>query len=122
MTYVDGFVLTVPKKNKAKYRRMARDAGRIWKKHGALQFFECWGDDMNPDMDGMKFTRFPRMAKATPDESVVLSFIVYKSKAHRNRVNKAVMKEMDAQAEKHKDMPFDMKKMAYGGFTTIVEE
>lgn len=123
MTYVDGYVLPVPKKNKAKYKKMASEACKIWKKHGALHYFECWGDDLDPDMKGEKFTRFPKIAKAGKDETVVFAFIVFKNKTHRNKVNKAVMKEMESNAEKYKDipMPFDMNRMAYGGFRTIVE-
>lgn len=123
--YVDGFVLPVPKKNLDAYRKMARDAGKVWKRHGALEYFECVGDDLDPKMEGMRFLRFPAMAKAKPDETVLFSFIVYKSRAHRDKVNAKVMKElkefMDDPKNKDKPMPFDVKRMAYGGFTTIVE-
>ncbi len=125
MTYVDGFVLPVPKKNIQKYRKMAQDAGKVWKKHGALHYFECVGDDLTPNMGhDMKIVTFPRMAKVKPGETVFFSFIVFKSRAHRDKVNKKVMKEMEEYMEKHKDMPmpFDVKRMAYGGFKTLVEK
>ena len=122
MTYVDGFVLPVPKKNLGQYRRMAKAAGKIWKKHGALKYFECVGDDLTPNTGGMKITTFSRMAKLKPGEAVFFSFIVYKSKAHRNSVNKKVMKEFEKADKKHKVMPFDIKRMAYGGFRAIVKE
>lgn len=123
MTYVDGFVLTVKKKNVNAYKKMAQEGAKIWKKHGALEYFECVGDDLNPDMQGMKVLTFPKLAKTKSDETVVFSFIVFKSRAHRDQVNKKVMKEMDSQADKYANMkmPFDMKKMAYGGFQTLVE-
>lgn len=124
MTYVDGFVLPVPKKNIQKYRRMARDAGKVWKKHGALQYFECVGDDLNPKIEGVKILTFPKMVKPKPDETVFFSFIIYKSKAHRNAVNRKVMKEMK-EFEKTKgkmEMPFDVRRMAYGGFKAIVKK
>lgn len=121
MTYVDGFVIPVPKKNLAAYKKMAAGGAKIWKKHGALEYFECVGDDLSPKgVPGMKITRFPTLAKAKPGETVVFSFIVYKSKAHRNAVNKRVMKGMNEKAPPPM-MPFDMKRMAYGGFKTIVQ-
>ncbi|MDD9954285.1 MAG: DUF1428 domain-containing protein [Candidatus Woesearchaeota archaeon] len=121
MTYVDGFVLPVPTKNKAKYRKVAREAGKMWKKHGALQYIECWGDEMHPAAGGMKMAKFPKIAQAKRSEAVVFAFIIYKNKTHRNKVNKAVMKECAEQ--QHDDvMPFDVKRMAWGGFTAIVEE
>lgn len=121
--YVDGFVLPVPKKNVEKYKKMARMGAKLWKKHGALEYFECVGDDLDPTMDGMKFTKFPKMAKAKPDETVVFSFIVYKSRAHRDSVNAKVMKDPVMNDPKYRDMPmpFDVKRMAYGGFKTIIE-
>ena len=87
MKYVDGFVLAVPKKNIKAYRTMAQKAAKIWKKYGALEYFECVGDDLNPNMGGMKIMTFPKMAKSKRDETVIFSFIVYKSKVHRNSVN-----------------------------------
>lgn len=122
--YVDGFVLAVPKKNIPAYRKMAQEAGKVWKKHGALAYYECVGDDLTPNMGrDMKIVQFPKMAKVKPGETVVFSFIIYKSRAHRDKVNAKVMKEMEKYMEKHKDkpMPFDVKRMAYGGFKTLVK-
>lgn len=120
MTYVDGFVFAVQKSKIKAYEKMAREGAKIWKKHGALQYFECKGDDMHPKM--ITFT-FPKMLKLKPTETAWFSFIIYKSKAHRDSVNAKVMKEM---SEKYKDqmdtqMPFDMNRMANGGFKTIVQ-
>lgn len=119
--YVDGFVLVVPKNKVAAYSKMAREACKIWKKYGALDYKECMLDDAKP-----KFITFffPIMAKAKPNETVWFSYITYKSRSHRDQVNKKVMAEMHKQAEKHKDMsmPFDMKRMAYGGFKVIVSD
>jgi uncharacterized protein YbaA (DUF1428 family) len=114
--YVDGFVLPVPKKILKVYRRMAQQAGRIWREHGALEFRECVGDDLNVKM-GLPF---PRGIKAKPGEIVVFSWIIYKSRAHRDRVNARVMKDPRF-AKMPKTMPFDVKRMLYGGFKTIVE-
>lgn len=125
MSYVDGFVLPVPRKNLPKYRRMARAAGKAWKRHGALEYFECVGDDLHPKIPGMTPVKFPKMAKAKPNETVVFSFIVFKSRAHRDRVNKSVMREFEKAAKKEKkemQMPFDVRRMAYGGFKAIAEE
>ncbi len=121
-TYVDGFVLVVPKKNVAAYKKMAESASKMWMKHGALDYKECMGDDLNPSMGGMATPSFPAMIQAEKDETVWFSYITYKSRAHRDSVNKKVMKDMDKEAEKYKDMPmpFDMKRMAYGGFTVVV--
>lgn len=122
--YVDGFVLVVSKKNRALYRKMAKMGKKMWMKHGALDYKECVGDDMRPKgMGGMKHLLFPKMAKAKPTEDVWFSFIVYKSKKHRDEVNAKVMKEMDKQMAKYKNkpMPFDMKRMAYGGFKVMVD-
>ena len=121
MTYVDGFVMPIPKKNLAAYKKMAAEGAKAWKKHGALAYYECVGDDLSPKgVPGMKITHFPTMAKAKAGETVVFSFIIYKSRAHRDAVNKRVMKEMSAQPQPT-SMPFDMKKMAYGGFKTLVQ-
>ena len=122
--YVDGFVLVVPKNKVAEYKQMAREGAKSWIKHGALQYFECMGEDLVPkDMGGMKPLAFPKMAKAKSNETVWFSFIVYKSRKHRDEVNAKVMKEMNEQMEKYKDvpMPFDMKRFAYGGFDVAVE-
>ncbi len=118
--YVDGFVLTVPKKNLSAYRKMAQVAGKVWRKHGALDYKECIGDDLRPN--GVTFT-FPKMAKAKPGELVVFSYIVFKSRAHRDQVNAKVMKGLFMNDPKNKNMPmpFDMKRMAYGGFTVLVD-
>jgi Uncharacterized conserved protein len=116
--YVDGFVLPIPKKNVAAYTRIAKKAGKIWKKHGALDYYECLGDDLNTPMA----MPFPKGIKAKPNETIVLAFIIFKSRAHRDKVNAAVMKDPAIhQLCDPKDMPFDCKRMLYGGFKTIVE-
>ncbi len=118
MGYVDGFVLPVPKKNLRAYRRMSQRAGKVWRKHGALDYKECAGDDLNIKM-GLPF---PRLVKPKRGETVVFAFIVYKSRAHRDRVNAKVMKEvMNDPKLKDQPMPFDMKRMAYGGFKVLVD-
>lgn len=116
--YVDGFVLPVPKKNVNAYRRMAQKASKIWREHGALEYRECVGDDLN-----VKFaTSFLRGMKSRPGETVVFAYIVYKSRAHRDRVNAKVVKDPRiAKMCDPKDMPFDVKRMLYGGFETIVK-
>ncbi len=122
--YVDGFVLVVPKKNFAAYRKMAREGARVWLKHGALDYKECVGDDMRPNTGGMTpALTFPKMIKAKKNEAVWFSYIVYKSKAHRDQVNKKVMAEMDKEGKKYENMPmpFDMKRFAYGGFKVVVD-
>jgi len=120
MTYVDGFVLAVPKKNVAAYRKMAMQAGKIWRKLGALEFRECVGEDLKAK-PGMGVP-FPKMAKAKAGETVFFSFIVYKSRAHRDKVNKAVMKDPRLlEMMKNTKCPFDPKRMAYGGFKVLVD-
>lgn len=121
--YVDGFVLVVPKKNFDAYRKMAQEGARIWLKHGALDYKECLGDDMRPNMGGTPVLTFPKMVKAKKNEAVWFSFIVYKSKAHRDQVNKKVMVEMNQKEEMYKNapVPFDMKRFAYGGFKVVVD-
>jgi uncharacterized protein YbaA (DUF1428 family) len=120
--YVDGFVLPVPKGKLQAYKKMAQEAGRVWKKHGALEYLECVGDDLNPQMKGMKFQKFPQIAKAKPNEDVIFSFITYKSRAHRDKVNATVMEEfMTNKKYSDKTMPFDVKRMAYGGFKSLVD-
>lgn len=125
MKYVDGFVLVVKKGRLAEYRKMARDAGKIWKKHGALAYVEAIGDDMNPKMEGMEMVGFEKMSKARQGEDVFFSYIVYKNKAHRDAVNKKVMVEMKEISKNNpnhmKNMPFDMKRFSYGGFKAIVD-
>lgn len=119
--YVDGFVIAVPEKNLPAYKKMAQAGGKVWKKHGALEYFECVGDDLSPTMGGMKFAKFPKIINAKPGEVVVFSFIVFKSRAHRDSVNAKVMKElMQDPKNENMEMPFDIKRMAYGGFKTIV--
>jgi uncharacterized protein YbaA (DUF1428 family) len=116
--YVDGFVLPMPKKKLAAYTRIAKKASKIWKKHGALEYRECVGDDLNIKM----CMPFPKGIKSKPGETIVFAYIVYKSRAHRDKVNAAVMK--DPRILKMcdpKDMPFDCTRMLYGGFKTIVE-
>ena len=118
MKYVDGFVLPVPKKNLAAYRRMAQKASKVWREHGALEYRECVGDDLKVKMG----VPFPKLARARPGETVVLAYIVYKSRAHRDQVTARVMKDPRlANMCDPKNMPFDFKRMSYGGFTTIVE-
>ena len=115
--YVDGFVLPVPKKNIAAYRRMAQKASKIWREHGALEYRECVGDDLNVKT-GLSF---PEGIKVEPGETVVFAYIVYKSRAHRDKVNAKVMKDARISGMcDSKDMPFDCARMLYGGFTTIV--
>lgn len=118
--YVDGFVLPIPKKKYRAYLRMAKMGAKIWRKHGALQYFECIGDDLSPAMAGIKF---PQTVKAKKGETVIFSFIVYKSRKHRDSVNAKVMKDpfMNDPQFMNTMMPFDMKRMAYGGFKSIVE-
>jgi uncharacterized protein YbaA (DUF1428 family) len=116
--YVDGFVLPVPKKNVQAYRRMARQAGKVWREHGAVDFRECVGDDMKVQMG----VPFPRAMKLKVGETVFFSFITYKSRAHRDRVNAKVMKDPRmARMMDIKAMPFDVKRMVYGGFKVLVD-
>jgi len=118
MRYVDGFVLPVPKKNLAAYFHMARKASKVWRDHGALEFRECVGDDFNAKM-GMPF---PRMLKLKAGETAVFSWIVFKSRTHRDRVNAKVMKDPRiAEMCDPKSMPFDAKRMVYGGFKVLVD-
>ncbi len=120
--YVDGFVLIIPKKNVAAYKKMATEAASVWKKFGALDYKECMGDDMSPNMGGKPGFTFPKITKAKPTDTVWFSYIVYKDKKHRDTVNKKVMDYFGKKYadKKHDEMPFDMKKMAYGGFSVIV--
>ena len=118
MQYVDGFVVPVPTKNLDAYRKMARTAGKVWREHGALAYFECIADDVKPG----KWTSFPQSVKLKAGETVVFSWIVYKSRAHRDRVNAKVMKDPRlAPSMDPKALPFDGKRMIYGGFKTLVE-
>lgn len=118
MTYVDGFVVPVPKKKLNDYRSLAKKAGKIWREYGALEFRETVADDVKVG----KWTSFPRSVKLKPTETVVFSYIVYKSRAHRDRVLGKVMKdERLAKMMKGQEMPFDGRRMIYGGFKTLVE-
>lgn len=123
MVYVDGYVLVVPKKNLKTYKKMASDSGKIWMKYGALQYTECVGEDMKSATKSGCLA-FPKMTKAKPSETVLFSFITYKSRAHRDKVNAKVLKEMEKDKEKYEQefkKVFDMKRMAVGGFETIVD-
>jgi uncharacterized protein YbaA (DUF1428 family) len=118
MHYVDGYVLPIPKRNVGKYRKMAQLAGKIWKEHGALQYFECIADDVKPG----KVTSFPQAVKLKKNETVFFSFIVYRSRKERDRVNAKVMK--DPRLDKYMDpkkLPFDGMRMFWGGFKGVVE-
>jgi uncharacterized protein YbaA (DUF1428 family) len=116
--YVDGFVLPVPKKNVAAYRKMARKAGRIWREHGALEYRECIAEDVKPG----KFTSFPQSVKLKGNEVVWFSWIVYRSRKHRDQVNARVMKDPRlAGMGDASQMPFDGKRMIYGGFEVQVD-
>ena len=119
MRYVDAFVLAVPEKNLKAYRAMAQKAGKVWRGHGALEYVEAVADDLDVKF-GVPFTR---MMKPKPGETVVVSFIVYKSRADRDRVNNKVMKDprMAEMMDKGTPMPFDVKRMVYGGFKTLVD-
>jgi len=118
MRYVDGFVIPVPKKNLRSYARMAKKAGIIWREHGAIDYKECSGDDLRVEFG----VPFPRMMKLKPGETVVFSYIVFKSRAHRDRVNANVMKDPRVKDMcDPKNMPFDLKRMVYGGFKVLVD-
>ena len=115
--YVDGFVVPVPKKKLAGYRLMARRTCKVWRDHGALEYVECVADDVKRG----KWTSFPRSVKLKPGETVVLAFITYKSRAHRDRVNARAMKDPRlADMMDPKAVPFDTRRMFWGGFETIV--
>lgn len=122
--YIDGFVLVVPKGKEAEYQKMAEEGRDSWMKHGALQYFECRGDDLKQqEMGDEKSRAFVEMTGANGDENVWFSFIVFESKEHRDEVNAKVMAEMNESYKEQSDftMPTDMKKMAYGGFEVAVE-
>ena len=116
MRYVDGYVLPVPKKNLKAYLRMARMGEKMWRKHGALDYKECVGDDLKTKWG----TPFSKVMKLKPGETVIFSFIVFKSRNHRDRVNGRVMKEMEKMGAPE-EMPFDIKRMVYGGFKVLVD-
>ena len=117
MAYVDGFIIPVPKKKLAAYRSLARKAGKVWREHGALDYHECIADDVSVG----KSTSFPRSVKLKPDETVVFSYIVYKSRRDRDRINAKVMKDPRlAKMMDPKAMPFDGKRMIFGGFKSLI--
>jgi uncharacterized protein YbaA (DUF1428 family) len=118
MSYVDGFVLPVPKKNLDAYRRMSQKAGKVWREHGAIQYVEAAGDDLEVKF-GVSFTK---TFKLKPGETVVFAWIVFKSRAHRDKVNAKVMQDPRlAKMMDGKPMPFDVKRMVYGGFKFLVD-
>ena len=117
MRYVDGYVLPVPKKNLPAYRRMAQKAGKIWREHGALDYKECVGDDLKVKWG----VRFSRAVKVKRGETVVFSWIVFKSRADRDRINAKVMKDPRLANMDPKSMPFDVKRMVFGGFKVLVD-
>ena len=118
MHYIDGFVIPVPRKNLKAYRKMALKASKVWREHGALEVAECVADDVKKG----KWTSFPQAVKLKRGEVVVFSYVVYKSRKDRDRVNAAVMKDKRlASMMDLKNLPFDGKRMVYGGFKTIVE-
>ena len=118
MSYVDGFVLAVPRKNLAAYKRLARKSGQVWREHGALEYVECVADDVKPG----KVTSFPQAVKLKADEVVVFSWVVYKSRAQRDKVLEKVMKDPRlADTMDPKKLPFDGMRMFWGGFKPIVE-
>ncbi|HQW57177.1 MAG TPA: DUF1428 domain-containing protein [Saprospiraceae bacterium] len=122
--YVDGFVLVVPKGKEDDYRKMAEDGRDSWMKHGALQYFECRGDDLKQqEMGDEKSRAFAELAGTTDEENVWFSFIVFNSREHRDEVNAKVMAEMNESYDENSNfvMPVDMQKMAYGGFEVVVE-
>ena len=131
MSYVDGFVLVVKKDKVEEYKKMAAKGKEVWKGNGALDYKECLGEDLNPqmpdmpgmdkaEMEKMKPTTFMQMAKTAPDETIFFSFIVYKDRAHRDEVNAKVMSD-PSMKEMSAPMPFDPKRVAYGGFEAVVE-
>jgi len=118
MSYVDGFLLPIPKRNAAAYRRIARLAGKVWREHGALHYVECMADDVKPG----KWTSFPQAVKLKPGEAVWFSWIVYKSRKHRDRVLAKVMKDKRLAASMDpKKSPFDVRRMMWGGFKVSVD-
>jgi uncharacterized protein YbaA (DUF1428 family) len=118
MNYVDGYVLPVPKKNLSVYRQVAQKAGKIWREHGALEYHECVAEDLKFDWG----VTFPKMMKAKAGETIIFSYVVFKSRAHRDKVNAKVMKdERLNQMMNDSKMPFDCKRMVYGGFKVLVD-
>lgn len=130
MNYVDGFVIAIPKANLEAYKKMAETGARVWMRHGAVDYKECVGEDLNPKMGDMaedpemcKMGTFPELIQAKPEEILIFSFIVFKSREHRDEVNAKVMTDPEMSPEAFKDtpMPFEMTRMFYGGFQTIVQ-
>ena len=119
MSYVDGFVVPVPESNLKQYRTIAQKAGKIWKEHGALHYVEAIGDDLE-----VKFgLSFNKVIKPKPGETILFSFIVFKSRADRDKVNAKVMSDprMNKMMESSGEMPFDVKRMLYGGFKSLID-
>lgn len=117
MAYVDGFVLPVPKRNIEAYKKVATDAGKVWREHGALEYRECVADDVQPG----EVTSFPDSVKLQPDEVVVFAWIVYRDRAHRDEVNAKVMADPRIANVDPTTLPFDGMRMFFGGFQTLVE-
>lgn len=120
MKYVDGFVIPCPKRGLVDYKKLARKAAKIWMDHGALDYYECVGEDMKTKFG----IPFPKLAATKPSEAVIFAFIVYKSRKHRDAVNKKVMEDprMEKLCSGHgAEMPFDVSRMSYGGFDVMVE-
>ena len=115
--YVDGFVLPVPKNNVEAYRRIAEEAGKVWREYGALEYVECIADDVKPG----ELTSFPQSVQLKPDETVIFAWIVYESREHRDSVNEKVMKDPRIANMDPKSMPFDTKRMFWGGFEAIID-
>jgi uncharacterized protein YbaA (DUF1428 family) len=120
MSYVDGFIIAVPKKNLNEYKRIAKMSAKVWKEHGALEVKECVADDVKVG----KLTSFPRAVIRKPNETVIFSYIVYKSRADRDKINAKVMKDprLNELMSDPTKMPFDAKRMIFGGFDVIVDE
>lgn len=123
MSYVDGFLIVVPRDRLDDYRKMAEEGRDIWLKYGALDYKECVGDDLHPQMGDVETLTFPELTGLADDEVLVFSFIVYRSKEHRDEVNARVMSDpaMSPEAMKDRPMPFDMKRFSYGGFSVLVD-
>ena len=116
MAYIDGFLVPVPRSRIDEYRKFSRKASKLWMKHGALEYIECVEDDVKPG----KWTSFPQSVKLKPDEVVVFAWIRYKSRAQRDKINAKVMKDPGMQGMDPKNLPFDGKRMMFGGFKVFV--
>jgi uncharacterized protein YbaA (DUF1428 family) len=123
MKYVDGFLIVVPRDRLEQYRTMAEEGRDVWMKHGALDYKECVGDDLDPNMGGMETLPFPKLTGLAADEALIFSFIVFTSRQHRDEVNARVMSDpaMSPEMMKDKPMPFEMKRFSYGGFEVLVD-